>query len=215
LNQAEETAKFATSQETAGFPVLYAHAVVAIWAAIETFIEDLVVCSLLHYVQKDDENLQKDDEGYLQRESFKKIRILFVEYESLDKEDRMRYLVKELGRQTSTELKHGINRFEPILDAVDLNGPMPDEMKKTCYQLWATRNLIAHRSGIVDRRFVRLCPWLGSKVGETLKVTPQAYKSYIKFANYWMGEILVRDVVRRGHNRDDVIAKLGLGGLVS
>jgi hypothetical protein len=92
---------------------------------------------------------------------------------------------------------------------------MPGEMKKTCSELWATRNLITHRSGIVDRRFVLLCPWLGSKVGETLKVTPQAYKSYFTFANYWMGEILVRDVVRRGHNRDDVIAKLGLGDIVS
>jgi hypothetical protein len=82
-------------------------------------------------------------------------------------------------------------------------------MKKTCFELCAIRNLIVHRSAIVDRRFVQLCPWLGTKIGEIFKVTPQAYKSYLEFAHRWLIEILIRDIVRRGHSRNDVIAKMG------
>jgi hypothetical protein len=196
LSQAEDRARFAASQKKAGFPVLYSHAVVAIWSAIETFSEDLVVYSLLY------------DKNYLQKDVFRKIRILFVEYESLEKEDRMRYIVSELGRQSSAELKQGINRFEPLLDSVSLNGTISEEMRKACYELWAVRNLIVHRSGIVDRRFVQLCPWLRTKVGRKFRVTLQAYASYVKFSFNWMFEILVRDLVRSGFERNDAIAKL-------
>jgi len=47
LQEAQDGAKFASAQVQSGFPVLYAHAAVAIWAAIETFVEDLVVFGLL------------------------------------------------------------------------------------------------------------------------------------------------------------------------
>ena len=171
LSEAKARAKFAIAQIRAGFPVLYSHAIVAIWSAIETFIEDFVVNSLV------------ENQSHLQKDAFQKIRILLSEYELLDPVERMRYMVNELGRQTNAELKRGIKRFEPLLEAVDLGGPITEDMRRTCYELWAVRNLIVHRCSIADRRLQQLCPWLNATVGKPYRVTPIIYSSYANFAN--------------------------------
>jgi hypothetical protein len=86
---------------------------VAIWASLEALIEDIVVESFQH------------NPSLLQAEAIRKIKIGFGEYELLNPEERLRFVVKELARQTNADLKQGVNRFETLLENVGLSGPTP------------------------------------------------------------------------------------------
>jgi len=79
-------------------------------------------------------------------ENVARIRVPVGEYERLDGEDRMRYL---LG----------------IAPAVD------DEIRRDLYELAAIRNAIVHRAKLADSRLLSLCPWLPYKDGDALNVS--------------------------------------------
>jgi hypothetical protein len=101
------------------FLILHAHAVVSLWGSVEVLIEDFIVAWLLHNPKT------------LKSETFKKVKIPLAEYESLDKEGRMRVLLQELDRATVG--KQGIDRFEQMLANLDLSGPVPKADKTTIF----------------------------------------------------------------------------------
>lgn len=191
ISRAEIHAKFARSQIKAGFPILFAHSVIAMWSALETMIEDIVFAIL------------KDNQSALQAENIKKIKIPLVEYELLDKEERLRFIIGELARQTNAELRQGVTKFEVLLESVSLSGPLKDELRKTIFELWAVRNLLVHRFGIVDRRFTELCPWLGTKIGEQFKIKTDYYHRYRSAVTDYAVELIIREMVREGSTREE------------
>jgi len=81
-------------------------------------------------------------------------------------------------------------------------------MRTKCFELWAVRNLIVHRSGIADRRFVELCPRLDGEVGKPYRITAATYAPYLQFAKDLMVEIFVRDLVRCGIERSMALTLL-------
>ena len=93
---ANVAAAFAEIESKAGFPFMHEFALVGLWGAIEATVEDLIVALLLN------------EPSLLQREQFAKIKISLAEYELLDKEERMRFLVIELQRTLRTGQRQGV-----------------------------------------------------------------------------------------------------------
>jgi hypothetical protein len=154
----------ARKQYEEGFPSIFAHATVDLWASLEAFLEDLLVRYLLH------------DPLARQNPVFEKIKISLVDYESMDAEERMRYLVNELEKEKDGVTRAGIDHFETMLKKIGLDGRVEPEVRQTLIELQQQRNIIIHRRSIVDRRFVRTCPWLGLQVGQ---------KRMVKFDDAW------------------------------
>jgi hypothetical protein len=192
LENAEKRASFANSQLKEGFSTIYSHAVVAIWSSLEAFIEDIIVESFII------------NPTLLQSESILKIKIPLSEYDRLTPDERYRYIISEISRQTNAELRQGIKRFEILLGFVNLSGPVDEELRKTFIELCAIRNVIVHRASIIDRKLIEACPWLNLQLGEKLKINPESYDKYRDVSLNYMLELLIRYMVREGKSREEI-----------
>lgn len=184
--EAKAEAAFAAKERERGFPVLYGHAAVALWAALETVFEDAVVATL------------QDFPELLREKPLAKITIPLGEYEVMTPEERLRYLVRQISRNTNADLKRGAGRFEAVLECVGMGGKTDAATRRDLLELSYVRNLLVHRRGIVDHQFVSGCPWLNSTLGERFLVTEAHYKRYSKAVGDYFVELLKRDLARHG-----------------
>jgi hypothetical protein len=187
IDDVKKRAAFAQDEIDKGFPVIIGHAVVSFWSAMETFTHDLVISFLLN------------EDKILQNEMYAKIKIPLFQYEQLDKESRMHYLVQECSRTTNAVLKPGVSRFETLLESIGLSGSVDDSIKRDIYEMQQVRNLIVHKSSVVDKRFVDACPWLKASIGEKYTVSYRDYKRYVESLSRYMYVIIDRLRVYFGH----------------
>lgn len=166
LESAQKSAAFAEKERTQGFPLLHAHTLVGFWSALESAIEDAIVGMLVN------------EPDLLQNEVFSRVRIPLAEYELLEKEERMRFLVEEVERSHIPARRRGVDGFEGLLGVVGLTGPVDADLKKTLWELSHLRNVIVHRGSVADRQLVQKCPWLGLKVGDKVTVSHGALGRY-------------------------------------
>jgi hypothetical protein len=166
LERAKEDAAFAQKEFDTGFPLLHAHTLVGCWSALEAAIEDMVVGMLLN------------EPELLQTDSLARVRIPLAEFEALEKEERIRLLVSELGRGQGLGSKHGIDSFDALLERIGLSGSVDAETKQTAWEMHHVRNVIVHRNSLADRQLVKGCPWMGLKVGDKVVVTHQSLGRY-------------------------------------
>jgi hypothetical protein len=82
LKNAQELATFAQNEVDSGFPLLHSHTLVGVWGALEAAVEDMLV------------GILTNEPPLLTSESFARIKITLAEFESLDKEDRMRFTAR-------------------------------------------------------------------------------------------------------------------------
>ena len=122
LELANARADFARKEQDKGFPLLHAHALVGAWGAMEAAIKDSVIVVLLN------------ESELLRSETFSKVRVSWAEFELLDKEERIRRLVEELGRGQDSGAKKGLDGLEVSLNLIGLAGSVDEEVKRT---LWA------------------------------------------------------------------------------
>lgn len=173
-------AAFAKSEIEKGFPILHVHALVALWGLLEAAIEDALVAFLLNEPDR------------LRNEPFGKLKITLADFEASEKDDRMRLLLAELERDKSVRRRHGVDRFEVLLEAFGFSAPVHPLVKKELYALHHIRNVIVHRGSLADRRLVQACPWLSLKIGEPIIVTHKAYARYDSALAYYVLKILER-----------------------
>jgi hypothetical protein len=157
LAAATENAQLAENEQKAGFPLLHAHVLVGIWGSLEAAIEDMLVGILLN------------EPDILRKDTFAKIKVSLADFESRDKEERMRFLISEIDRTLAR--KNGIDAFEGLLQHFDLSGEVDDEVRKLIWQMHHIRNVIVHRASRADRRLVEACPWLSLKVNDIVVVS--------------------------------------------
>jgi hypothetical protein len=157
IDEAKKEAELAENEEKAGFPLLHAHALVGIWAALEAAIEDTLVGIMLN------------EPDVLKKEVFAKIRVPLVDFETKDKEERMRFLIAELGRNLGR--KNGVDAFEVLLQQFDLSGDIDEEVRKLIWQTHHLRNVLVHRASRADRRLVEGCPWLQLKINDPVSIS--------------------------------------------
>jgi hypothetical protein len=172
IERAKEHAAFAEQECSLGFPLLHSHTLVGVWGAFEAAIEDTLVDLLIH------------NDALLQSPAFSKVKIPLAEFEGLEKDERMRFLISEIDR-THGGGKRGVERFEILLDPFGLSGAVEPQTKNLIWEMHHVRNVIVHRAGIADRRLVTACLQMGLKVGETVKITHEALNKYsIALSNY-------------------------------
>ena len=182
---AEEVAVIAAAEVDRGFPLLHAHATVALWSTAESCIESILVTWLVEHPAE------------LKCEALTKVRISLTEFETLDVEDRMRYLLDELKRSTKAELKLGVGRFEALLEALGLTGGVPATLRRDLLELSQIRNVLVHRAGIVDKRLAEACPWLQLQTSNRVQVTHEAYTRYSLAVPQYVGSVRKRLEERR------------------
>jgi len=166
LERAKSDSAFATKECEMGFPLLHEFTLVGIWGALEAAIEDLIVAILCN------------EPEFLSADPFAKVRVPMADFETLDKEDRMRLLFKEVQRSLRSDQKQGVNRFESQLDAIGLSGEIRAETKENIWEMHHFRNVIVHRRSCADRSFITACPKFNLKVGERISITHQMLGHY-------------------------------------
>jgi hypothetical protein len=196
LSEAKKEAELAENECKTGFPLLHAHALVGMWAALEAAIEDMLVGILLN------------EPELLKKEVFAKVRVPLSEFETKDKEERMRFLVSELGRNLGR--RNGVDAFEPLLQHFGLSGDVEDEVRKLVWQTHHVRNVIVHRASRADRRLVEACPWLHLRVNDFVTVSHEMLSRCAPaLANYVLA-VIHRLAKRYDVDTHELIRKAGL-----
>jgi len=191
IERAQREAQFAQKEVDRGFPVLHAHAVVAIWGVLEAIIEDLVLAYL------------ENEPDLLSQPAFATIRVPLAEYEQLERGERLRFLVSEYARNSKADLKLGIGRFETMLEPVRLAGGVKDEVRRDLLEHQQIRHVLVHRAGIADRKLASHCPWLDIPVGTATEITHRQYFKFLRAVEAYLIEVMVRMLVRDGVPRDE------------
>lgn len=189
LNQARETANLAKSEIANDFPLLRSHSIMGIWGALEATIEDLAIAWM------------EQNPSILDGSKIAKIRIPLVEFQRLDQQERLRFLVTELQRELGVELKSGATKFESLLGALGLGGPVDERVRNILFETQNLRNVFAHRGGIADRRFVANCPHLKYSVGDAVRINGDYFQKIMSGLLMYGVTILYRCCAIAGLNQ--------------
>ena len=176
----ERDAHLAQSEVDKGFATIFAQAIIVAWGALETAVRDFLVRWLATFPSA------------RQSPAVSKIRIRFGDYEALSPGERMEYLLSELERELGAPLQPGVGRFESLLSALSIGGPVDPVLRRDLLELAATRNVLVHRAGVADERFVALCPWLGLQAGAEVRVSQEQYHRHLGAVYRYAGVIVRR-----------------------
>jgi hypothetical protein len=88
--------------------------------------------------------------------------------------------------------KHEIEKLESLLGLVGLSGFINADVKRNLIELGHIRNVLLHRRGIADAKFVQACPWLTIRVGERVEVNSTAVERYTDATLSYQGLMLAR-----------------------
>ncbi|MFE7072312.1 hypothetical protein ACFU96_19735 [Streptomyces sp. NPDC057620] len=163
ISNRKEQVKLAQRQIDSKFRLLHGHAIMGTWGSLECLIEDVVEAWMAFKPE------------VLRRQEFEKIKIPLAKFLGLSDDQRVRLLVSEIQRDLKLDLRSGVTKFEKLLDAVGLGGPVDPRLRDTLYEFQNVRNVLAHRAGIVDQRFVDACPSYGLQVGERVAIDEKSF----------------------------------------
>ena len=194
-------AELAQREVANNFPFLHAQAVLLLCSSFECLIYDFLRIWLMH------------EPRTLQREEIQRIKIRFADYQSMSEKERLEYVVRELERDLRTSDRIGIGRFEGLLGAVGLSGPVPKAMQRDLFELYQIRNVLAHRRGLVDRKLAETCPWLRLKVGSAIRIDQKGYTKYSKVVSAYAVLLIHRSAayfgVKLRTNKDGAAVNVG------
>jgi len=134
----------------------------------------------------------------LRADQFAKIRIPLAEFETLEKEDRMKILLRELQRTLRSDQRQGVSGFEAVLGAVGLSGEIKDAVREGIWEMHHARNVIVHRRSCADRTYVAACPKLGVRIGDRIPINYDLLGRYVNSLAAYATEIIYRIGTRYG-----------------
>lgn len=178
LELTRQQATLARREVRRDFPLLHAHAVVAIWSSLETVAEDALVA----YV--------RIDRNVLHNEALKRIRVSIVEYEQLDYEARGRLVAKEVQSTLGADLKRGIGRFQALFELLGAKVKIDDTTRRTFFEMNCLRNAIVHNASVVDSKLANEVPWLRLRVGKPIEISHRMFQRYFKAANDYLTSVV-------------------------
>ncbi|MDQ3548290.1 MAG: hypothetical protein M3439_05650 [Chloroflexota bacterium] len=199
LKENEFAALIARNEAESGFSTVNAHAAVALWGAMEAWIEDVAYSAIASHMQ------------YRLHKAFADIRISVAEYEAMDAHERAAMLAHELQRTTKSKHLPGIARFEGILAVFDLSGATPADVRRDLLELLNVRNVIVHRASVADETFVTACPWMSVVPGQRLSVSIGDVYRYRIACGRYLTEVIVRALPEA--ERSEVRSKMTYGNV--
>lgn len=161
---------FVEANYESGFPYLYCLVAFRLWSILETFIKDILREMLVVFPELQSNKKLQELKGEL---------LPFLRLSRLEQAETILKLIEKDEHQ-----KKGVDQFESLLSRFDLGGSVDPLVKKTLFELWAVRNVVAHKNGIVDSRFREICSWFNTSVGEQLAISEQDFGRYY-FASLW------------------------------
>jgi hypothetical protein len=186
LTTAKKDAEWIQREVKDGYPILHAHSVVALWSALEVLSEDLSACWLTNKPE------------CWQYAPISKLRITLGEYEALPREERVRFVIRELARSLSVDLKTGIGRLEPLLGIFGLAPAVGPNLRRALHELSQIRNVIVHAGGRVDRRLLAECPWLPWRVDAPVIIDHTLYGWYYSGADCYAERVFNQALLSLG-----------------
>ncbi len=166
-----------------GYPLLHNAIVVLMWGALETSIRDFLVRWLIHIPTA------------RHITEIAQLRVRIGEYDLLTLEERMRFVVGALERELGSALKPGVGRFTSLLKLFGLTPSLEEDSRRRLYEMASARNLITHHAGIVDARFLELCPSFGAELGKPIRITWDTLSGFVQAAGEFAAEVVL--VARR------------------
>lgn len=165
--------KEALKEAADGFPLMHSTGTLLLWAALESSTRDM----LIRWLVKHPKALQAKDVA--------NVRIKIGEYEQLDTENRMRFVVGLVEKETGSALQPGVGRFTGLLRVFSINPQCDDELKRDLLEMASLRHCIAHRAGVADRKLLTACPWLTLKENDRIAIKREDFLRYSKaVSNY-------------------------------
>jgi hypothetical protein len=138
---------------------LNADAIIGLWASLETGVRD----AMLEWLR-----LQPDARA---RDEVAKVKVPLAQFDAMSEDERLQYVLDQLEKNTTATLKAGVGRFESVLKIIGLGGDVDDETRRTLLELSALRNVIAHRGGVIDQKFLTTCPFATRQLNERVRIT--------------------------------------------
>lgn len=180
LERARVEAKLAASEIRQKFPLLHSWAVVSAWALLEALSKNVVALWL------------KRKPSLRQIEEIQRLKIKLGEYENIPASERYLYIAELLESASSAGVQNGVSRFEALLKPIGLSGEVPKQLKIIVFEFGQVRNLIVHRSGVVDRSFLSSCPWIKVPVGRKFKISPERWHAYLSAIDSYVALLVCR-----------------------
>lgn len=161
LEDAKKMAELGRSEIVNDFPLLRSHALIGLWGALEAMIEDLAITWIQY------------NPSLLDEPKIAKIKVPLAEYRKMDEQDQLSFLVSELQRDLGSDLKGGVNKFESLLNVIGIGGPVDKRVRDVIFEAQNLRNVLAHRAGIADRKFIMRCPHFNYSAGDRVKISKE------------------------------------------
>lgn len=161
--------------------LVYGQSISTMWSTLESHIDD----QILH-----------NDAALLTGDELKKIKISLGEFQTMDDDLRLEYLLEEAKLAQKAKLARGPAVFERTLKVFGFDGPIEAETSREQVDFSAIRNCVAHRRGIVDRKFLAICTGPGFKLGEPLVLTKQHVARYFFASLQYAGTVFARAAAR-------------------
>lgn len=155
----------AKSEVEGGFQTFRAQNIVLLWGTLERFANDLLVAVLVN------------DPGQRADEALKAVKGSLIDLVGLDIEEQCAQVAHAAGWKAKGT-GSGANRLESILKLAGLSGPVDPIAKQNLHVLNEMRNVIVHRRGVADRRFLERCPLPGMKMGERMRIDLRTVRAF-------------------------------------
>ena len=104
----------------------------------------------------------------------------------------VRDLKERLLQETGSINKVGINKFEIVLEEFHLNGNVKEPIRRILIELCEIRNVLVHKCGIADTRFIEKCSWLNYEIGQRLVPNYADFRLYSDGALWYLLELSQR-----------------------
>ncbi len=190
--EAEEFGPYAASEANAGFTYVNSLLAVRLLTILESVVDEAVVDAL------------RSRSDVLDVEAVRKLKGPLVDFMRASDADRSELLAEMLSHETKATFKTGVGKFEALLEIVGLGGGVDEEGRRGILELTEVRNVVVHRRGRVDSRFLKMCPWLDIPSAHILVITSEMFERYRRAVGYYLLEVTRRWVVREGHTAKEL-----------
>jgi hypothetical protein len=188
LRRMRRAVPIALAQKDRGCPFLHGLAAVAVWGELEAFVEDYAIEMLLF------------DDHLWRSETFAKLRAPVVDFMAMSLRERAEWTVQAIQRDMGAGQRNAISLLQSPVESVGLNGQVNELVKRPLIELCAIRNLLVHRRGVADKRFLSLCPWSPIAVGDNACVDGPKLDWYASAAVLFGCELLVQTLKKYGED---------------
>ena len=178
--RSQELEGFAQREGSSGHPYLYGLAVVRIWTILEALADDVTLMRLRVGKYSTDASGIGD------------LKLPLRDVLGVSPERQAESVLAEIKQANRARVQQGVGRFESVLGSVSLAGSVEESVRKALFECCQVRNLVVHRNGVVDAKFVRSCPWFSVAVGDPLPLGRMHFQVYYHAAFWYALAVHIR-----------------------